>query len=204
MKILDRDGILSAAILGILIFYFGGFNYLVFMFIFLFFGVLATRYGHDIKKDMGLYEHERGVENVLSNGLGPAIFAFFSAQTGPIPFLASVAAALSDTFGSEIGVLGKNPPIFLGNFKKAKPGTSGAMSGMGTIASAVGGMIIGALAMPIFNLNPQQAFFIGVAGFIGSLGDTLFGILEEKGIGTKGTTNFICTIIGGVVGIFVR
>jgi len=204
MRILDRGGLVSAAVLGAAIWYFGGFDYLVFMFIFLFFGVVVTRYEQRIKKDMGLYEHERGIENVLSNGLGPAIFAFFSGSIGPIPFLASVAAALSDTFGSEIGVLGKSEPIFLGNLKKVKPGISGAVSPIGTVASALGAMIIGAFAMPLFHLNASQAFFIGVAGFVGAAADTVFGVLEEKGIGTKGTTNFICTIVGGVVGLFVR
>ncbi len=204
MKILDRDGLISAAVLGAVIWHFGGFDYLLFMFVFLFFGVLATRYGQQIKKDMGLYEHERGIENVLSNGLGPALFAFFSNSLGPVPFLASVAAALSDTFGSEIGVLGKREPVFLGNFRKTRPGTSGAVSAVGTAASALGAMIIGVLAMPVFQLNPSQAFFIGVCGFIGAAADTAFGILEEKGIGTKGTTNFICTLVGGFLGVFVR
>lgn len=204
MKILDRGGLISAAILGAAIWYFGGLDYLTFMLIFLFFGVLATRYEQQIKKDMGLYEHERGIENVLSNGLGPAIFAFLSHSLGPVPFLASVAAALSDTFGSEIGVLGKHEPVFLGDLKKAKPGTSGAISMMGTIASALGAMIIGVIAMPVFQLNASQAFFIGVAGFTGALADTMFGILEEKGIGTKGTTNFICTVVGGLAGLFAR
>ncbi|MEM4165910.1 MAG: DUF92 domain-containing protein [Candidatus Bilamarchaeaceae archaeon] len=204
MKILDRDGIISAVILGFLITYFGGFDYLFFMFLFLFLGVIVTRYEQQVKKDMGLYEYERGVENVLSNGLGPTLFAIFSPQFGPIPFLASVAAVTSDTFASEIGVLGKSDPIFLGNLKKAKPGTNGAVSSLGTVASAVGAMLIGAFGMFVFNLNAKQAFFIGLAGFIGSLVDTLVGILEERGIGTKGTTNFICSITGGFLGLLIR
>lgn len=203
MKVLDRDGIISAVILGSIITYFAGFDYLLFMFLFLFFGVLVTQYERDIKRDMGLYEHERGIENVLSNGLGPTIFAFLSPQIGPIPFLASVAAVTSDTFASEIGVLGKTKPIFLGDLKRVKPGTSGAISFIGTVASVVGAMIIALFGMLIFHVNAKQALLIGVAGFLGSIADTLFGILEERGIGTKGTTNFICSIIGGGVGLFI-
>ena len=54
---------------------------------------------------MGLYEHERGWENVLSNGLLPSILAIGSPYLGPFPFIASIAAVTADKFGSEIGVL---------------------------------------------------------------------------------------------------
>ncbi|MFH1221529.1 MAG: DUF92 domain-containing protein [Candidatus Micrarchaeota archaeon] len=204
MKVLDFGGMASALLIGLVITYFGGLNYLAFMFLFLFLGVLVTRYDHDVKRDMGLYEHERGIENVLSNGLGPMFFAVLSPIFGPAPFLASVAAVTSDTFGSEIGVLGKGQPIYLGTLKPAKPGTSGAISVLGTIASAMGAMLIGAAGIFVFNINVSQAFFIGAAGFAGSFADTIFGIIEEKGIGTKGTTNFICSIVGGIVGIMIR
>jgi uncharacterized protein (TIGR00297 family) len=201
MKILDKEGTVAAIVIGVVIVLSGGWNYLLFMFLFLFLGILVTKYEEEIKRSLGLYEHERGIENVLSNGLGPMIFVLFSGFTGPGPFIASVAAITSDTFGSELGVLGKKQPIFLGDFKPARPGTSGAISLMGTIASAVGAMVIAFASMLLFDITPNQAFLIGAAGFLGSVADTLFGILEERGIGSKGTTNFICSIVGGLVGL---
>ena len=74
---------------------------------------------------------------------------------------------------------------------------------MGTIASAAGGMVIGLIAIVMFGFTPNQAFIVGIAGFVGSMADTILGVLEENGVGTKGTTNFLCSIVGGLVGFLV-
>ncbi len=200
MKVLDKWGILLAVIMGTLIYVFGGLDYLALMLSFLFLGVIATKYEHYVKRDMGIYEHERGWENVLSNGLVPTVLAVASSFLGPVPFIASLAATTSDTFASEIGVLEKGKPISLLNFQRVKPGTSGAVSVMGTVASLLGATLIGIIAILLFEINPLTALLVGIAGFIGSFVDTIFGIFEEKGIGTKGTTNFICALAGGIIG----
>ncbi len=205
MGVLDRGGILLAVLMGTVIFVYGGTNYLLLMLCFLLLGIATTRYEHNIKREMGIYEHERGWENVLSNGLAPTIFAFLSPYIGPVPFIASLAATTSDTFASEIGVLGRGKPVSLENLKEVKPGTSGAVSMMGTIASLVGATSIGVAAVFLFSIDPLTALLVGIAGFFGSFVDTLFGILEERGIGTKGTTNFICSLTGGLIGyLFIR
>lgn len=202
MKILDTKGILLALFFGFILFIFGGSSYLTLMLVFFAFAVIVTRYEYGLKRDLGLYEHERGWENVLSNGFLPSVLALLSPITGPIPFIASMAAITADKFGSEIGVLDPNDPVSLFNFKSVKPGTSGAMSVIGTIGSLAGASSIGLFSMFIFGLDPSDALFISVAGMIGSIFDTLFGILEERGIGTKGTTNFICSLVGALIGYY--
>jgi len=203
MKILDRWGITLALLMGILVWFSAGWNYLALMLSFLILGVVATHYENDVKREMGVYEHERGWENVLSNGLMPTILAVLSPSIGAFPFIASLAATTSDTFASEIGVLSRDKPIYLGTMKTAKPGTSGSVSIMGTIASLVGAALIGAIAILLFKINPNQALLVAIAGFVGSFVDTIFGILEEKGMGTKGTTNFLCSVAGGLLGFFI-
>lgn len=200
MKVLDKWGILLAVLMAVIIWFFGGLNYLALMLSFLVLGVIATRYEHSVKRDMGIYEHERGWENVLSNGLVPTVLAVASIFVGPVPFIASIAATTSDTFASEIGVLEKGKPFSLENFRRVKPGTSGAVSIMGTIASLVGATAIGIIAIFLFGINPFTALLVAVAGFLGSFVDTIFGIFEERGVGTKGTTNFICALTGGIIG----
>lgn len=200
MKVLDKWGILLAVLMAVIISFSGGLNYLALMLSFLVLGVIATRYEHYVKKDMGIYEHERGWENVLSNGLVPTLLAVASIFIGPVPYIASIAATTSDTFASEIGVLEKRKPISLATLKEAKPGTSGAVSVMGTVASLLGATLIGIIAMFLFGIDPFTALLVAVAGFLGSFVDTIFGIFEEKGIGTKGTTNFICSLAGGLIG----
>ena len=43
------------------------------------------------------------------------------------------------------------------SLKPVKPGTSGAMSGLGTMASLAGSAAIGFAAIFVFGLNPTQA-----------------------------------------------
>ncbi len=120
-----------------------------------------------------------------------------------MPFIASIAAVTADKFGSEIGVLNPADPISLFTFKAVKPGTSGAMSVLGTVASLAGSAAIGFCGMFVFGLNPTQALVISMAGLLGCVADTMFGVLEERGIGTKGTTNFICSLVGALIGFYL-
>lgn len=200
---MDKGGILLAVLFGAMMLY-AGLNYLALMLAFFALAIAATRYEYELKRDLGLYEHERGWENVLSNGLLPSLLALASPFTGPMPFIASVAAITADKFGSEIGVLAADDPVSIFDLKPVKPGTSGGISALGTVASLGGATAIGACGMLLFSLNPTQALIVGVAGLVGSLVDTAFGVLEERGIGTKGTTNFICSLAGAVFGYYVK
>ncbi len=201
--VLDKRGIILALFFGAILFFFGGPSYLLLMLIFFTLAIAVTKYEYEIKRDMGLYEHERGWENVLSNGLLPSILAFLSPFIGPMPFIGSMAAVMADKFGSEIGVLDAGDPICILTLKKVKPGTSGAMSKIGTIGSFAGAGAIAFAAIFIFNLTPTDALILAFAGLAGSIVDTLFGVFEERGFGTKGTTNFICSIVGALIGYFL-
>lgn len=198
---LDRQGVILALLMGSTVYIFGGVAYLALMLVFLFAAVSATKYEGRKKREMGIYEHERGWENVLSNGLLPSLLAVFSGTLGPMPYLASVAAVTADKFGSELGVLSDNP-VSLGNFRQVKAGKSGAISIFGLVASLFGGTLIGAAAIFVFNINPTNALLIGLAGFAGSFVDSIFGVIEDRGIGTKGTTNFVCSLTGALAGYY--
>ncbi len=200
--VLDKKGVLLAVFFGAVLLFYGGWNYLVLMLVFFFLAIVATKYEYEIKREMGLYEHERGWENVLSNGLLPAILAAASPFIGPIPFICAISSVTADKFGSEIGVLDPSNPRSIFDLKPVKPGTSGAMSVLGTIGSLAGASAIGFAAIFLFHLTPTQALMIGFAGLIGSIADTLFGYFEERGLGTKGTTNFICSIVGALFGYY--
>ena len=201
--VLDTKGVALALFFGAVLSVYGGISYLLLTLAFFILAIIATRYEYGIKKEMGLYEHERGWENVLSNGLLPSILAVLSPSIGPFPFIASLAAVTADKFGSEIGVLDANNPRSIFSLKPVKPGTSGAMSKMGTIASIAGAAMIGCCGIIIFKLNPAQALLITFSGFAGSVVDTAFGVLEEEGFGTKGTTNFICSLAGALLGYYL-
>jgi uncharacterized protein (TIGR00297 family) len=200
--VLDTKGILLALFFGFVLYFYGGSNYLALMLVFFALAVVATKYEYELKKEMGLYEHERGWENVLSNGILPAALAVLSPEVGPLPFICSIAAVTADKFGSEIGVLDSKDPISLFELRPVKPGTSGAMSRMGTIGSVFGSSAIAFFSLALFPVSPGQAFLVAGAGLAGCIADTMFGVLEERGIGTKGTTNFICSLVGALIGYY--
>jgi uncharacterized membrane protein len=55
------------------------------------------------------------------------------------------ACCLGDTLASELGILSRSPPRLITTFKPVPPGTNGALSTVGTIASVGGGTIMGAV-----------------------------------------------------------
>lgn len=201
---LDKKGLILSALMGVLTFFLGGKEYLALLLFFLAVSVMATRYGEEEKKERGIYEYERSWENVMSNGIIPTALAIAQPVIGPLPFIVSVAAVTADKFASELGVLGKGKPIFLFNFKEVQPGTSGAVSVMGTVMSFAGALLIGAAAVFLFGIKPSMALTIGIGGFLGSVVDSIAGIAEEKGIGNKSTSNLLCSLAGGIFGLYIK
>ena len=53
------------------------------------------------------------------------------------------ACCLGDTLASELGILSSSPPVLVTTLKTVPAGTNGAISVGGTIASGIGGCIIG-------------------------------------------------------------
>ena len=139
-------------------------------------------------------------------------------------FIASVAGVTADKFSSEIGIL-DGAPTSIVTFKKLRKGTSGGITLLGLGAGLFGSFCIAAIAgYGAVALFPPHLFVQGctsgclgnvgaatlttvialtLAGFVGTLVDSLLGHWEEKGIGNKYTTNFACSIAGGAVGLLL-
>ncbi|MEM3364135.1 MAG: DUF92 domain-containing protein [Candidatus Micrarchaeia archaeon] len=201
---LDKAGFLLALMMGVIILVLGypqGIQMLLLMFVFLLVSVIATKYGARSKKRLNIFEGERGWKNVISNGLVPTIMVVALFFTGDNMFLlayvASIASVTADKFASELGVF--DIPFFLWGMRKVKPGTSGAVSVLGTMASLSGAFVISLSSVYLLGIPIQVAFFIGLIGFLGGFIDSIFGILEERGIGNKYTTNFICSVAGALL-----
>ncbi len=200
IALLDWAGLVLAVIMGAIVAVFGLPEFVVLLLIFLVLAIIATRYGHMKKKELGLYEHERSWENVLANGLVPAICAVFYPIIGWSPYVGALAAITADKFASELGVLG-GAPVSLMNFKKTKTGKNGAITTFGTLMSFNGGLLIGLAAFILLpGLDLWTVVAIGVVGFGGSMADSIVGVFEEKGIGNKATTNAICSLFGAIAG----
>ncbi|MCX8166427.1 MAG: DUF92 domain-containing protein [Candidatus Micrarchaeota archaeon] len=202
--LLDEKALVATIITGLALIYYGylhglGLNYLLVTLAFLVFSVIVTKIGKEEKKAMGLYEHMRGFENVVANGIVPIICLVLGYKNG---FVGSIAGITADKFASELGVFGEDP-VYLGSFKRVKKGTNGAVSLYGLIMSFLGGLLIGFVWVFLTGqgaYDPKLILIIGITGFFGSMGDSLAGILEEKGIGNKYTSNIIGAIFGAVFG----
>jgi uncharacterized protein (TIGR00297 family) len=206
-----------------------GIFYVAVMLYFLMLSAIVTKYGWHYKLSIRQSQKPRGVKNVLANGLGPLIFVlivFFVAggKFGSIAFIAgflgSVAAVTSDKFSSEIGIL-NGAPVSIMSFKKIRKGESGGITMLGLIAGMLGAFLIAVVAGSayLYLIPPTyscpvngcgtipaiasfalvSAIFLG--GFIGTLVDSVLGYFEEKGTGNKYTSNFICSMAGGIVGV---
>ncbi len=198
--LLNVDALVAAVVLGVLLYAIAGLNALILMLVFLVAGVFVTKYDYQIKKELGIYEHERGWKNVLSNGIVPLAAAFLSPTIGMGAYVGAVAGIMSDKFGSELGVLSQAEPVSLATLKPAKKGTSGAVSAFGLLMCFDGALLIGLVASYLYGLPIAQLLPITLIGFTGSFADSVAGILEEQGFGTKETSNLVCAVVGAVLG----
>lgn len=201
IALLDWAGVALAVAMGAIVAVFGTPEFLALMLLFLAASVIVTKYGYEKKREMGLYEHERSWENVLANGLVPTICAVLHPAIGWGPYVGSLAAITADKFASELGVLG-GEPISLLNFKKVKRGTNGAVTLFGTLMSLDAGLMIGIATFALIpGIGLWKVVGIGLIGLAGSMADSIVGVLEERGIGNKATTNAICALFGALAGL---
>lgn len=199
---LDLLGSIFMVIMGIIIIFTAGVNWLLLIFAFLVLGLIFTKYKHEYKKEMGIYEGTRSVKNVISNGIVPFVMAAFGNYAG---FIGSIAVATSDTLASEIGVVDKNPRLIT-TFKKVPPGTDGGISPLGTAAGIIGAGIIGILAYLLgISADPFNALKIAViSGTFGCFVDSILGaVLESKNYLTNEHVNLLATVSGAILGILI-
>lgn len=113
----------------------------------------------------------------------------FNASVLSIAILAAFACSCGDTWASELGtVMGSHPPVLITTFRKVPIGTNGGVTITGTVASILGGTVVGLafylvqyaaviVRSAAVNFPPQwPVILIGcLGGFLGSLIDSLLG-----------------------------
>jgi len=97
-----------------------------------------------------------------------------------VGFAASFAAKLADTFGSEIGKRFGRTTVLITSLRPVPPGTEGAISLEGTLASAVGSIVM-TLVMLALQLLPSWplAGLVMVVGLLATLAESLLGALVQ-------------------------
>lgn len=211
-RILDKNGIIAAALLGFFVGCLGHWTWLLLLLCFLLSSHIATKWRFEEKSERGLNESSdghRGWINVAANGGMPALvtlIAFLAEdwESGLWLFAAAVAVATSDTWASEIGCL-DNRVRMITTLKPCEAGTNGGFSPNGQLAAAVGGILIGVSALLaniiMFSASVSEglasAAVVAGLGFLGCQIDSVLGaVLENRGLLNKGSVNALSIIAG--------
>jgi uncharacterized protein (TIGR00297 family) len=195
-RALTRGGALAACVVGGTIFGFGGLGWAALLVLFFASSsALSFVAANHPRKRRAAEQFDKGSTRdpvqVLANGGIPALAALlygFGAPPGPAlwfaAFVGALAAATADTWATEIGVLNPTPPRLLTTGRPAEPGTSGAVTLLGTSAALAGGLLIGLAAagiaaFPNTGLPAIPFTTIILAGLLGGgagmLADSLLG-----------------------------
>jgi uncharacterized protein (TIGR00297 family) len=168
---------------------------------------LATRIGYSRKRYLGLAENRRGrnARQVLANVAAPAGFALIAIWNGPLFACGAVAAlaeAAADTASSEIGEVASRRAWLITSFKPVSPGTDGAISLPGTFAGLFAGTIVALVAVRAHVVSWQIAWIPAVAGFLGTIVDSLLGATLERShqLDNNGV-NLLSTISAGLIAV---
>lgn len=180
-RALTASGAAAAALLGTVIFSFGGLGAAVLVIFFFISSSILTRFKAE-QKEAFLLSFEKGgrrdLWQVLANGGVAALFVILQAWSeSPIAligFVSALAVATADTWGTEIGVLSQRKPRSIFTGQVVPRGTSGGITTLGTSASAIGAFAIGLIGL--FVLNDWRIVPLGlVGGFAGATFDSLLG-----------------------------
>ncbi len=210
IKALDFMGAVASFFLGLLVAIVGGLGWMAVLVVFTGLGIIATRVGYVTKAERRLAEAaggERGVSNVLGNGLAPALVVLAVPLAPLVPsaaavvaFATAVAAVTADTLASELGVLSRTSRRILPPFHAAKPGENGAVSMLGQSAALAGTLAISAAAVVLMDLPLQHAWVPVVMGFLGCQLDSVLGATLERDVTRDGPlskqdVNFLASAI---------
>ena len=200
-------GMLTGVLLALLAIVLGGYGWFALLITFFGLGGLSSKFHYDEKLERGIAEENEGARgggNVLANSLAALVAVVLFAASGRVgvppelfrfAFAGSVAAAMADTFSSEIGGLFDGPRLIT-TLQRVEPGTDGAITWQGQVAGLAGAAIIAGLAAVSFDLEPVATAVVVIGGFVGTLADSLLGAtLEGSLLGNQGV-NLLATVAG--------
>jgi uncharacterized protein (TIGR00297 family) len=184
LPLLTAAGWLHAWILGTLLGACLGWRGWLVVVIYLVLGSAVTKLGFARKQALGIAEGrggQRGPENVWGSAATGAALALISHWPGaPLPllltgFVASFAAKLGDTCGSEIGKRWGRTTVSLSRWRRVPPGSEGGVSLEGTLASLVGAIGFTAIAVGLGLVPQTQLLAISGLAWLASLIESLIG-----------------------------
>ncbi|MDO8627778.1 MAG: DUF92 domain-containing protein [Candidatus Diapherotrites archaeon] len=192
-KLLDFNGVLLGIVVGVITFVLGGFNSFVAIALFFLIAEFVTVFSRKLNNKSKIHE-VRTIENILANSGAALIALALMPSSTNIAFFAAIAAAFSDTLSGEIGMISKSKPRLITNpFVTVEKGTDGGVSILGLSAGLASAALIG-LFYYFITSDLKLFFFVTLAGFFGSIFDSLLGALfERKSMLNNASVNFLAS-----------
>ncbi|WP_251342590.1 DUF92 domain-containing protein [Haloplanus halophilus] len=205
-------GMVTGVLLALLTIVFGGVGWFAILIAFFGIGGLSAKYRYEEKRQRGVAEDNegaRGSGNVLGNAAVALVAVIGFAASGSVSmnpdlfrfaFTGSLAAAMSDTLSSEIGVLFGEPRLIT-TLKRVDPGTDGGVTWQGYVVGVVGAAVVSGVAVGFFAFDAPRLAALAVVcgGVAGMTVDSLLGATLEGGRIGNQTVNFLGTLAGAVV-----
>jgi uncharacterized protein (TIGR00297 family) len=187
---LTRSGATGTIIVGTTIFGMGGWSWGLSL---IYFFVSSTLFSHYREREKARTAadkfskgSERDIGQVAANGGLATLLALIYGLTNSLPlkkalraaFTGALATATADTWATELGVLSKQEPRLITTGKRVTAGTSGAITLIGTAASALGAFSLGTVfwGLQRFPKSLVSLPFVALlSGLAGSFFDSLLG-----------------------------
>ena len=186
---LTAGGWLGAVFTGTLTFGFGGWSWGLALVVFFTSSSALSHFRRARKQRIAGEKFEKGgrrdLLQALANGGGGALLALLYGLSGEPPallalFAGVMATVTADTWATELGVLSVHPPRLVTTWRLVEPGTSGAITLAGLMASGAGALAIGLalLAAELGERGDWRPWLLGttlLGGLGGSLADSWLG-----------------------------
>jgi uncharacterized protein (TIGR00297 family) len=212
LRLVAPSGAIAGFVAGTAILHLGGWGAYAVLWTFFLAGTVASKLGYARKERLGTAQANRarrGARHVWANVSVGAFLAFAMASRVsaasvpvlPLALAASLAAALADTFGTELGTLFGRRPLLLSAMKRVPPGTRGAVSGAGVLGGALGAALVAAAGAAGGLYALRWAWIVAAAGIAGSLAESLLiDLAGRRGVAVDHEfCNAFNTLVGAAV-----
>lgn len=182
LRMLSLSGAVATFILATMIFGIGGWKWTLPIFTFFLLSSALSRWRRSQKAAFERMFEKGGTRDagqvVANGGLAAMLCLAWYASNDErlyVLYLIAVAVVTADTWGTEIGLLSRSRPRNILTFKEVPPGTSGGISAYGTIAGALGALVVTLTALPFIDLTMGILAFVILAALAGSAIDSILG-----------------------------
>ena len=209
----SRSGLAGGVAVGALIYWFGGWPAFAVLGGFFVTASLLTRVGYARKAALGAAQADRGrrgARHAAANCAVGLVLAGTMKFYGATPaletaFVASFATAAADTAGSEIGPLLGRTAVLPVSLKRVAPGTPGAVSLEGTLASVLAAALISALGLAVgLASSGKLAIVAAISAVLAALAESVLGSFPviERTVGNE-WMNVFNTALGALLCLFL-